>query len=171
MNAERYITEELKEYEQKILGAEEKIQVLENRIFNELIEELLDYVEPIQVNAQVIAAIDCLQSFAALAVDQNYTKPEILETLEIDIQEGRHPVIEQQLPLGEDYVSNNVYLNNGDQQIMMITGPNMSGKSALLRQTALITLMAQMGSFVPAKQATSRVNSPFPRKALLCQPS
>jgi DNA mismatch repair protein MutS len=153
VNAERYITEELKEYEQKILGAEEKIQVIENRIFNELIEELIDYVEPIQLNAQVISAIDCLQSFAALAVDQNYSKPEINDSLAIEIQEGRHPVIEQQLPLGEEYVSNNVYLNNGDQQIIMITGPNMSGKSALLRQTALITLMAQIGSFVPAQHA------------------
>ena len=153
VNAERYITEELKEYESKILGAEEKIQVIENRIFNELIEELIDYIEPIQVNAQIVSALDCLQSFAALAVDQHYSKPEINDTLEIEIKEGRHPVIEQQLPLGEEYISNDIYLNNGDQQIIMITGPNMSGKSALLRQTALITLMAQMGAFVPAKTA------------------
>ncbi len=153
VNAERYITEELKEYEHKILGAEEKIQVLENRIFNHLLEELLEYIQPIQNNAQIIAAIDCLQSFAALAVANNYTQPTLNEGLEIKIEEGRHPVIEQQLPLGEEYVSNNVYLNNANQQIMMITGPNMSGKSALLRQTALITLMAQIGSFVPAKSA------------------
>lgn len=151
--AERYITEELKEYESKILGADEKILQLETHLFNDLVLELADYIVPIQLNAALIAQLDCLLSFAALAVAQHYTKPEINDSKIIDIKSGRHPVIEQQLPIGEEYVTNDVYLDDTTQQIIMITGPNMSGKSALLRQTALITLMAQIGSFVPAKHA------------------
>ncbi len=154
VSAERYITEELKEYEAKILGAEEKILNLETRLYADLVQEVARYIEPIQLNAQLIAQLDCYLSFAHVAEDNNYTKPDINEGLTIDIKDGRHPVIEQQLPLGEEYVSNDVYLDNETQQIIMITGPNMSGKSALLRQTALIVLLAQAGSFVPAKHAS-----------------
>ncbi len=151
--AERYITEELKEYETKILGAEEKIQVLEAQLFEQLVFSIADYIQPIQHNATLVARLDCLLSFGKVAVKQNYVRPLINQSKVLDIKEGRHPVIEQNLPLGESYVSNNVYLDDKTQQIIMITGPNMSGKSALLRQTALITLMAQMGSFVPALSA------------------
>ncbi len=151
--AERYITEELKEYETKILGAEEKILTLETRLFNDLVVELSEYTKQIQLNALLISKLDCLISFAVTAIKNKYCKPNINESLIIDIEEGRHPVIEKKLPVGEEYISNNVYLNPEDQQIIVITGPNMSGKSALLRQTALITLMAQIGSYVPAKQA------------------
>jgi len=151
--AERYITEELKEYESKILGADEKILQLETQLFNDLVLELADYISPIQLNAHLIAQIDCLLSFATIASNYHYTKPQINDTKVIEIKDGRHPVIEQQLPVGEEYVANDIYLDDSTQQIMMITGPNMSGKSALLRQTALITLMAQIGCFVPAKSA------------------
>jgi DNA mismatch repair protein MutS len=151
--AERYITEELKEYESKILGADEKILQLETQLFNDLVLELMDYIQPIQLNASLIAQLDCLLSFAKTATEYNYTKPKISETKVIEVKDGRHPVIEQQLPIGEEYIANDIYLDDSTQQIMMITGPNMSGKSALLRQTALITLMAQIGSFVPAKSA------------------
>lgn len=151
--AERYITEELKEYESKILGAEEKILALEAKLFEEIVFALSEYLQPIQYNASLIAQLDCLLSFGKLAVENNYSKPKINDSKVIDIKEGRHPVIEQNLPIGEEYISNDVYLDEESQQIIMITGPNMSGKSALLRQTALIILMAQMGSFVPAKSA------------------
>lgn len=151
--AERYITEELKEYETKILGADEKILQLETRLFNDLVLELADYIQPIQINAMLIAQLDCLLSFSTIAQENNYVKPEINESKILDIKDGRHPVIEQQLQVGEEYVANDVYLDDKTQQIIMITGPNMSGKSALLRQTALITLMAQIGCFVPAKHA------------------
>ena len=154
VNAERYITEELKQYEEKILGADDKIHVIEQRIFNELVTAAADFVGLIQQNARAIAAIDCLLSFANLAYSQNYIKPKVTDEKILDIKAGRHPVIEQQLPLGEEYVPNDVYLDNESQQIMIITGPNMAGKSALLRQTALIALMAQIGSFVPASLAT-----------------
>lgn len=150
--AERYITEELKEYEAKILGAEEKILQLENNIFNELVLEVSDYVSPIQSNANVIAQLDCLLSFALVAQQNNYIRPIINNSKELKINQGRHPVIEQKLPIGEEYIPNDILLND-EQQIIMITGPNMSGKSAILRQTALLVLMAQMGSFVPAKSA------------------
>ncbi|NTW31852.1 MAG: DNA mismatch repair protein MutS [Bacteroidetes bacterium] len=153
VNAERYITEELKQYEEKILGAEEKILAIETKLFNELVLTLNDYIEPVQLNASLIARLDCLLSFACIAKKYNYCRPELNESSIIDIKKGRHPVIEQQLPLGEQYVSNDVYLDNEKQQILIITGPNMSGKSALLRQTALIVLMAQTGSFVPAESA------------------
>ena len=153
VSAERYITEELKEYENKILGAEEKILSLETRIFNELVVALSDYIQAIQLNALVIARLDCLLSFSTLAVENNYCKPELNDSRIIDIKEGRHPVIEQQLPIGETYITNDVFLDQDDQQIIIITGPNMAGKSALLRQTALIVLMAQIGSFVPAASA------------------
>jgi len=153
VGAERYITEELKEYEQKILGAEEKILVLESRLFEELVQGVADYISPVQLNANWIAHLDCLLSFAVIAREHNYRRPEINETFILDIKEGRHPVIELELPLGEKYVSNDVYLDHEKQQIVIITGPNMSGKSALLRQSALIVLMAQMGSFVPAEAA------------------
>ncbi|MGE4586252.1 MAG: DNA mismatch repair protein MutS [Mangrovibacterium sp.] len=153
VSAERYITEELKEYESKILGAEEKILDLENRLFAELVSALAEFILPIQRNAAAVARIDCLLSFALSAVENNYCKPVLDDSRVIDIREGRHPVIEQQLPIGETYVSNDVYLDQDDQQIIIITGPNMAGKSALLRQTALIVLMAQMGSFVPATSA------------------
>lgn len=151
--AERYITPELKIYEEKILGAEEKIQTLEVKLFNELVIELMDYISIIQLNASLIARIDCLLSFANIAQKNNYVRPHIFENDILDIKDGRHPVIEKQLPVGEEYIANDVYLDNTTQQLIMITGPNMSGKSALLRQTALIVLMAQMGSFVPAKHA------------------
>lgn len=153
VNAERYITEELKQYETKILGAEEKICVLEANLYQALVQETSEYILPIQLNASLIAQLDCFLSFATLAEARNYIKPELNESLAIEIQSGRHPVIEQQLNAGEEYISNDIYLNNESQQIIMITGPNMSGKSALLRQTALITLMAQVGSFVPATHA------------------
>lgn len=152
-NAERYITPELKEYEEKILGAEEKILALEIKIFEELIREVNLYLQPILLNAKIIARLDCLQSFATIAVKNNYHKPVINNTNALKITAGRHPVIEQQLALGEQYIPNDVYLDDETQQIMIITGPNMAGKSALLRQTALIVLMAQMGSFVPADAA------------------
>jgi DNA mismatch repair protein MutS len=153
-NAERYITEELKEYEQKVLGAEEKILLIEERLFNELISYAKDFALPVQQNANLIARIDCLLSFAELAESANYVKPDVNESHVIDIKDGRHPVIEQQLEPGNAYVPNDVMLDSDSQQILMITGPNMSGKSALLRQTALIVLMAQTGSFVPAKSAS-----------------
>lgn len=152
--AERYITPELKEYEDKILGAEEKIEALETELFAQLVAYLRDYIQAIQMNGHILAQIDCLINFAYLAEKHNYVRPEINEDLIIDIKDGRHPVIENQLPVEESYVPNDVYLDNESQQIIMITGPNMSGKSAVLRQTALIVLMAQMGSFVPAKSAT-----------------
>jgi len=152
--AERYITEELKEYETKILGAEEKILAIEQRIFNELLINMLEWIQPIQLNAQLIAKLDVLHSFSLVAVENNYVRPQINEGYSIDIQDGRHPVIENQLPAGEKYIANCMYLDNEKQQILMITGPNMSGKSALLRQTALIVLLAQMGSFVPAESAS-----------------
>jgi DNA mismatch repair protein MutS len=151
--SERYITDELKKLETKILGAEEKILALEEKLFAGMIASIADYIEPIQHNANLIARIDCLQSFARVAVKNQYCKPKINESFIIDIKEGRHPVIEQHLELGESYVPNDVYLDNEAQQILMITGPNMSGKSAILRQTALICLIAQMGAFVPAKSA------------------
>jgi DNA mismatch repair protein MutS len=151
--AERYITEELKEYESKILGADDKILQLETQLFNDLVLELADYIIPVQLNAALIAQLDCLLSFANLATTHNYTRPEINDSKVIDIKDGRHPVIEQQLKIGDEYVANDVYLDDSSQQIIMITGPNMSGKSALLRQTALITLLAQIGCFVPAKSA------------------
>lgn len=153
VNAERYITEELKIYEEKILGAEEKIASIENQIYNNLIIDLVDYIKPIQLNASLIARLDCHSSFATLAIKHRYCRPELDESFIIDIKKGRHPVIEQQLPTGETYIANDVFLNNDQQQILIITGPNMSGKSALLRQTALIVLLAQMGSFVPAESA------------------
>jgi len=153
VNAERYITEELKIYEQKILGAEEKILALEQRLFQELILEMAAYILPIQTNAQILGRIDCLLSFATVAEKHNYCKPSINEGTKLNINKGRHPVIEQAMPLGEPYVANDLILDPESQQIMMITGPNMSGKSALLRQTALIVLMAQMGCFVPAEKA------------------
>ncbi len=152
-NAERYITEELKIYEEKILGAEEKILSLETRLFNELVQAILEYIQPIQLNATLIAKIDCLLSFADAAQKNNYVRPRISEGKIIDIRSGRHPVIEKQLPQGEKFISNDIYLDPDSQQILMITGPNMSGKSAILRQTALITLLAQTGSFVPAASA------------------
>ena len=153
VNAERYITEELKEYETKILGAEEKIQELEQRLFAELVQHIIQFVQPIQQNAQTVAQIDCLLSFAILAISNNYVRPVVDESTEIEIKNGRHPVIEKQLPIGEEYIANDLVLNRNQQQIIMITGPNMSGKSAILRQTALIVLLAQMGSYVPAQNA------------------
>ena len=153
VNAERYITEELKEYETKILGAEEKIKELEQQLFTDLVRYSIQFVHPIQQNAKTIAQIDCLLSFAILAVSHNYVRPVVDESTDIEIKNGRHPVIEKQLPLGEEYIANDVVLNRNQQQIIMITGPNMSGKSAILRQTALIVLLAQMGSYVPAQNA------------------
>jgi len=154
VNAERYITEELKELEVKILSANDKIVALEQGLFNDLVAYLMDYVQVVQRNSQLIARVDVLLSFAKIAFQNNYSKPVLDDSFALDIKDGRHPVIEKQLPIGESYVSNDVYLDNDTQQIIMITGPNMSGKSALLRQTALIVLMAQMGSFVPAKAAS-----------------
>ncbi|MEQ3690431.1 MAG: DNA mismatch repair protein MutS [Flavobacterium sp.] len=151
VNAERYITEELKEYESKILGAEEKIQQLESQLFEQLVNWMGTYIKPVQLNANLIAQLDCLNSFTQLAIDNNYSRPEIVDGFDLEITEGRHPVIEKQLPVGVPYISNNVYLDRETQQLIMITGPNMSGKSAILRQTALIVLLAQMGSFVPAE--------------------
>lgn len=153
VNAERYITEELKEYETQILGAEEKILAIENQLFVDLIQEIITKLLPIQQTAKAIAFLDVLSTFAEIAEKYSYSKPTLNDGFDLKIKEGRHAVIEKQLPLGEQYVSNNVELNQTDQQIIMITGPNMSGKSALLRQTALIVLMAQMGSFVPADSA------------------
>ena len=153
VNAERYITQELKEYEEKILGAEEKIFSLEIELFNSLVESLIEYIPIIQINANIIARCDCLYSFARIAQENRYIRPQLNTSLELDIKNGRHPVIEMQLPPDEPFIANDVYLDNDSQQIIIITGPNMSGKSALLRQTALITIMAQMGSFVPAESA------------------
>jgi DNA mismatch repair protein MutS len=153
VNAERYITAELKEYEQKILGAEEKIAVLEAGIYNELVQQLTEYVQPAQLNAQLIARLDCLLSFARVSKLHQYVKPVLNESFTIEIKNGRHPVIELHLPPGENYIANDVKLDNDSQQIIILTGPNMSGKSALLRQTALIVLMAQIGCFVPASEA------------------
>ena len=152
-NAERYITEELKEYEEKILGAEERILAIEQRIYNDLLCFVAQSLQPLLRNAASIARLDCLQSFARLAMERRYTRPVLDEGKRIDIKAGRHPVLETMVPMGEEYIPNDVLLDDEQQQIMMITGPNMSGKSALLRQTALIVLMAQMGSFVPAKKA------------------
>jgi DNA mismatch repair protein MutS len=154
VSAERYFTEELKEYESKILGAEEKIISLETKLFNDLVLSITEYIPPIQLNSSLIARIDCLHSFALVSNENNYVRPVMDDSLMLDIREGRHPVIEKQLPLGESYIPNDLLLDTGDQQIIILTGPNMSGKSALLRQTALIVLMAQTGCFVPAKEAT-----------------
>ena len=153
VNAERYITQELKEYEAKILGAEDKILVLETRLYTELVQALSEFIPAIQINANQIARIDCLLSFANVAKENNYIRPVIEDSDVLDIRQGRHPVIEKQLPIGEKYIANDVMLDNATQQIIIITGPNMAGKSALLRQTALITLLAQIGSFVPAESA------------------
>ena len=153
VSAERYITEELKEYEEKILGAEEKIVALEDQIYAALVESMMAYIPDIQINASIIARADCLLSFANVARQNNYIRPEINNSDIIDIKNGRHPVIERQLPPDQPFIANDVYLDNNTQQIMIITGPNMAGKSALLRQTALITLMTQIGSFVPAESA------------------
>jgi DNA mismatch repair protein MutS len=153
VSAERYITEELKEYETKILGAEDKIQQIESKLYLDLVLWLADFIQPIQHNAALVAKLDCLLSFVQLAKVNKYIKPEITEDTSLDIKNGRHPVIEKQLPLGEAYIANDVFLDREKQQIIMITGPNMSGKSAILRQTALIVLLAQMGSFVPADSA------------------
>lgn len=153
VNAERYITEELKEYESKIIGAEEKILALETKIFNDLVFALSDYIATIQLNSSILAQIDCLLSFSKCALAYGYFRPEVNDSNIIDIKNGRHPVIEHQIPIGESYISNDVYLDQDNQQIIIITGPNMAGKSSLLRQTALIVLLAQMGSFVPAEVA------------------
>ncbi|RGR98437.1 DNA mismatch repair protein MutS [Phocaeicola coprocola] len=153
VNAERYITQELKEYEEKILGAEDKILILETRLYNELVSELADFIPAIQINATQIARLDCLLSFANAARANKYIRPVVADDDILDIKQGRHPVIEKQLPAGEKYIANDVYLDTETQQIIIITGPNMAGKSALLRQTALITLMAQIGCFVPAESA------------------
>ncbi|MFD1603944.1 DNA mismatch repair protein MutS [Flavobacterium artemisiae] len=150
VNAERYITEELKEYETKILGAEEKIYKIETELFEQLVAWIATYIKPVQMNAYLVAQLDCLCSFTQMAVENNYVCPEIDDTFELDIKNGRHPVIEKQLPVGTPYIANDVFLDRETQQIIMITGPNMSGKSAILRQTALVVLLAQMGSFVPA---------------------
>ena len=151
VNAERYITEELKEYESKILGAEDKISQLESMLYEQLVNWMATYIKPVQLNANLVAQIDCLQSFAQMAIENKYVQPEIDDTFDLEIKEGRHPVIEKQLPVGTPYISNDVFLDRATQQLIMITGPNMSGKSAILRQTALIVLLAQMGSFVPAE--------------------
>ena len=153
VNAERYITEELKEYETKILSAEDKISQIELQIFTEVIQFLIKFIKPVQKNAQLIAQIDCLCSFAETAKENNYVCPIINESTDLEIKNGRHPVIEKQLPIGEEYIANDLVLNRTQQQVIMITGPNMSGKSAILRQTALIVLLAQMGSYVPAQNA------------------
>lgn len=151
VNAERYITEELKEYETKILGAEEKIHQIEGQLFEQLVNWIATYIKPVQLNANLVAQLDCLTSFTQLAIENNYVCPIIDETFELEITNGRHPVIEKQLPVGVPYIANDVYLDRETQQLIMITGPNMSGKSAILRQTALIVLLAQMGCFVPAE--------------------
>ncbi|WP_289046040.1 DNA mismatch repair protein MutS [uncultured Olleya sp.] len=153
VNAERYITEELKEYEAKILGAEERIMAIEQKLFADLVLWMNQYIKPVQQNAYLIGKIDCLCGFAQLATDNNYVYPILDDSHDLDIVDGRHPVIEKQLPIGEPYIANNVFLDREKQQVIMITGPNMSGKSAILRQTALIVLLAQIGSFVPAKEA------------------
>ncbi len=153
VSAERYITQELKEYEEKILGAEEKILDIETKLFNDLVQSLVDYIPAIQLDANLISQLDCLFSFARVSAENNYVRPEINDSYALDIRQGRHPVIEKQLPLGESYIANDVFLDEQSQQIIIITGPNMSGKSALLRQTALITLMAQIGCFVPVESA------------------
>ncbi|MGB5363743.1 MAG: DNA mismatch repair protein MutS [Aureibaculum sp.] len=153
VSAERYITEELKEYETKILGAEEKIAILEQQLFSQLLHFMLAYIQEVQQNAKQIAKLDCLCSFALTAKDNNYVRPHLDESTDLEIKNGRHPVIEKQLPIGEEYIANDVFLNRNEQQIIMITGPNMSGKSAILRQTALIVLLAQMGSYIPAQHA------------------
>ena len=153
VSAERYITEELKEYESKILGAQEKIGLIEQEIYQDLLEFMLSFISKIQKNAAIVAQIDCLAAFALLALKNNYVRPVIDESTDIEISHGRHPVIEKQLPPGEQYIANDVVLNRNLQQIIMITGPNMSGKSAILRQTALIVLLAQIGSYVPAQNA------------------
>ena len=152
VNAERYITEELKEYETKILGAEEKIHQIESQLFEQLVVWIGTYIKPVQLNANLIAQLDCLTSFAQLAIENNYVCPILDDTFELEITNGRHPVIEKQLPVGVPYVANDVFLDRETQQLIMITGPNMSGKSAILRQTALIVLLGQMGSFVPAEK-------------------
>jgi DNA mismatch repair protein MutS len=154
VSAERYITEELKEYETKILGAEERILLIEQQLFGELVSWIINFIQPVQKNSALIAQLDCLTGFAQLAIENNYTRPILTEGYELDIKNGRHPVIEKQLPHGEPYIANDVYLDREKQQIIMITGPNMSGKSAILRQTALIVLLAQMGSFIPAEVAS-----------------
>ncbi|WP_396186650.1 DNA mismatch repair protein MutS [Flavobacterium sp.] len=151
VSAERYITEELKEYETKILGAEEKIHKIEAELFEQLVSWIATYIKPVQMNANLVAQLDCLCSFTQLAIENKYVCPELDETFELDIKNGRHPVIEKQLPVGMPYIANDVFLDRETQQLIMITGPNMSGKSAILRQTALIVLLAQMGSFVPAE--------------------
>ena len=153
VSAERYVTQELKDYEEKIIGAEYRIQVLEQQLFNELVNAVSEYIPAIQLDSNLSARLDCLSAFTRVAIENHYNRPVLDDSLDIDIVEGRHPVIERQLPLGERYVSNSIHLGNDSQQIIMITGPNMAGKSALLRQTALITLMAQIGSFVPAESA------------------
>lgn len=150
VSAERYITEELKTYEAKILGAEERILAIEQQLFQELVSWMIPFINQVQRNAKLIAQLDCLSGFAKLALDQNYIRPELTDGFELDVKEGRHPVIEKQLPLDQPYIANDVYLDRKTQQFIMITGPNMSGKSAILRQTAIIVLLAQMGSFVPA---------------------
>jgi DNA mismatch repair protein MutS len=152
VSAERYITEELKTYEAKILGAEERILAIEQQLFQELVSWMIPFINQVQQNAQLIAQLDCLSGFAKLALDQNYIRPELTDGFELDVKEGRHPVIEKQLPLDQPYIANDVYLDRKTQQFIMITGPNMSGKSAILRQTAIIVLLAQMGSFVPASK-------------------
>jgi len=153
VSAERYITEELKEYEAKILGAEDRILAIEQQLFSELVLWLNQFIKIVQKNASLVGQLDCLCGFAQLAKDNHYVYPEINDTFNLDIVDGRHPVIEKQLPIGENYIANNLFLDRKTQQIIMITGPNMSGKSAILRQTALIVLLAQIGSFVPAKAA------------------
>ena len=155
VNAERYITEELKEYETKILGAEERIIAIEQQLFAELIIWMTEiYSDQFRKMLALIAQLDCLSGFSQLAKENNYARPKLDESYDLDIKNGRHPVIEKQLPHGEPYIANDVFLDRDNQQIIMITGPNMSGKSAILRQTALIVLLAQMGSFVPAEAAT-----------------
>src|SRR5450759_251983 len=158
VSAERYITEELKEYESKILGAEEKIIALETKLFNDLVLSILEYITPIQLTSSLIGRLDCLQSFAVISTENNYVRPELNDSMVLDIAEGRHPVIEKQLPVGESYVPNDLVLDTDDQQIIILTGPNMSGKSAILRQTALIVLMAQTGCFVPVSYTHLRAH-------------
>ncbi len=153
VNAERYITPELKEYEEKIVGAEDKVLAIEMQLFEELLNELQDYIAPMQVNGHVMAVLDCLCCFANNALQFKYKKPVLQDDFVLDIKDSRHPVIELNLPVGESYIANDIYLDPSSQQIIILTGPNMSGKSAILRQTALITLMAHMGSFVPASDA------------------
>ncbi|MGI8637918.1 MAG: MutS-related protein, partial [Segetibacter sp.] len=153
-NCERYITQELKTYEEKIVGAEDKILAIEQELYDRLLLELQDYIAPMQINGNTLAILDCLSCFAHNALHFNYKKPHLHEGLEFEIKESRHPVIERNLPVGESYISNDISLDPSGQQVIILTGPNMSGKSALLRQTALITLMAHMGSFVPASAAT-----------------